>query len=250
MLYICIPAYNEAPTIGVLLWRIRKVFEEYGREYEVLVLDDASTDGTAQTLAPYGKVMPLTVLRNEMRGGYGAALDSLARAASRRTRYPRRDAMLFMQADFTDRPEHIPELVKRFEGGADVVIAEQNGSPADAPKAVRRLRMLAPWLTRAFVRLPGVRDPLGSYRLFRIATVRELIKERGETPIVSTDGWTANVELLTRVAKHARRVETVPLEVRYDVRSRDTRVRPVAAAWDLLRYGRASRSARLTTSAS
>src|SRR3954453_21649052 len=40
VLYICIPTYNEAETVGVLLWRIRKVFQEYSREYEVLVFDD------------------------------------------------------------------------------------------------------------------------------------------------------------------------------------------------------------------
>ena len=51
MLYLCIPSFNEAPTVGVLLWRIRKVFQEYSREYEVIVYDDGSTDATAETLA-------------------------------------------------------------------------------------------------------------------------------------------------------------------------------------------------------
>ncbi|MDH5235475.1 MAG: glycosyltransferase, partial [Gemmatimonadota bacterium] len=62
MIYICIPSHDEAPTVGVLLWRIRKVFQEYTREYEVLVYDDASTDTTRDVLAPYAKAMPLTVL--------------------------------------------------------------------------------------------------------------------------------------------------------------------------------------------
>ena len=112
MIYICIPSYNEGTTIGVLLWRIRKVFQSYSREYEILVYDDASTDGTGEILAPYADVAPLTVIRGEKRNGYAHALDALAREASRRTKYPRRDAMIVMQADFTDQPELLPELIK------------------------------------------------------------------------------------------------------------------------------------------
>ena len=82
MLYFCIPAYNESPTIGLLLWRLRKVFQEQPREYEVLVYDDGSTDATTDTLAPYHKVMPLTVLGGKKRMGYAPAVDALCREAS------------------------------------------------------------------------------------------------------------------------------------------------------------------------
>src|ERR1043166_4065631 len=80
VLYICIPAYNEAETVGVLLWRIRKVFQEDSREYEVLVFNDGSTDSTLDTLKPYADVMPLTVLGGGARVGYDRALDALCRA--------------------------------------------------------------------------------------------------------------------------------------------------------------------------
>ncbi|HET7456970.1 MAG TPA: glycosyltransferase [Gemmatimonadaceae bacterium] len=266
MLYICIPSYNEAPTVGVLLWRIRKVFQEFSREYEVLVFDDGSTDATAETLAPYRDVMPLTVLGGSERRGYAVAVDALCRAVAKRTRYPRRDAAIFLQADFTDQPEHIPELVKRFEGGADVVVAERPvpGAAADSaesvmnsrlPVPVQRLSRVAPWLLKPFVSVPGVRDPFGSFRLYRIAVLRDVVRAAGGSRGVVVAGdpaapsWGANAELLLNAAAFARRVEAVSLAPRYDVRVRETRIRPFADALGLFRFARTARSRRLSPAA-
>ncbi len=241
MLYFCIPAYNEAPTIGLLLWRLRKVFQEQPREYEVLVFDDGSTDATTETLEPYHKVMPLTVLGGGRRVGYAAALDALCREASSRTRYPRRDAIVVLQGDFTDQPEHLPELIKRFDGGADVVVAERPADVPAVPQPVRALRRVAPWMVRPFVSVAGVRDPFATLRLYRVSVIRDLIKERGDAPLVEGEGWGANMDLLLRTAPHARRVETVELAPRYDVRSRESRVRPWNDAMSLLRFARGAR---------
>ncbi|MGH7618170.1 MAG: glycosyltransferase family 2 protein [Gemmatimonadaceae bacterium] len=240
MLYICIPAYNEAQTVGVLLWRIRKVFQEYSREYEILVYDDGSTDATQEALRPYADVLPLTVLTGTGHVGYAGSLDALARAVSARTRYPRRDAMITLQADFTDQPEHLPELIKRFEGGADLVVAERTATPTQ-PQPVRRLRWIASWAMRAAGGVPGVADPFGALRLYRITLIRDLLKESGDAPIVTGDGWAANLNLLRRAAPLARRMETVPLDARYDVRARESRIRPWSDGFKLFRVGRAPR---------
>ena len=170
MIYICIPTYNECQTVGVLLWRIRRVFQDYSREYEIIVYDDASTDGTLETLEPYADVIPLTVLRGEHRRGYGLALDKLVREVSRRTRYARRDALIVMQADFTDQPEHIPELVKRFEGGADIVAAKQEMTEAPAP--VRRLRSFANWIQRTGLPKTEAADPFDLSPLSHLRAAR------------------------------------------------------------------------------
>lgn len=246
MLYITIPSYNEAPTVGVLLWRLRKVFQEYSREYEVLVYDDASTDGTREALEPYARVMPITVLGGPKRVGYARAIQALLHAASERTRYPRRDAAIVMQADFTDQPEHLPELVKRFEGGADVVAAERVVGPM-APDAVRRLARLTRWMPalwpiRAFVTVPGVRDPFAGCRLFRITVVRDMLQERAGWIGADASVLAANVELTRAAVRAARRVETVALEPRWDLRPRESRVRPWPDALELLRHGWAART--------
>jgi glycosyltransferase involved in cell wall biosynthesis len=246
VLYICIPAYNEAQTVGVLLWRIRKVFQEYSREYEILVFNDGSTDATAETLQPYTDVLPLTILGGPRHVGYGGALDALCRAVSARTKYARRDAMITLQADFTDQPEHLPELIKRFEGGADLVVAERT-SPATMPVPVRRLRWIANLAMRAGGSVPGVADPFGALRLYRISLIRDLIKESGDAPIVSGDGWGANLQLLRRSIPLARRMETVQLDPRYDVRDRESRIRPWSDGLALFRARRATGAARPTS---
>jgi len=247
MIYIGIPVFNEAETIGVELWQIRKVFQSFPRDYEIIIYDDGSTDATPEILRPYAEVLPLKVIRSETRQGYGVALSALCRAASERTRYARRDALVVMQGDFTDPPHHLPELVKRFEGGADVVVVEQPRA-ASRPIAVRRLRTLAQLVLRPFVRLPGVVDPFNAFRLMRISVIREALKAAGgdNASLAASDGWAANVELLLRTAAVARRVETIELAPRYDLRPRATRVRPFAGALTVYRFGRSARSLRAT----
>lgn len=242
MLHICIPAYNEGPTVGVLLWRIRKVFQDYSREYEVVVYDDASTDGTGAILEPYCKVLPLTIIHGATRQGFGHALNALSAEVSRRTKYPRRDAMVVMQADFTDQPEALPELLKRFEGGADIVTTERER--ATMPTPVRRLARFGPLMVRPLLSDREMTDPFGSFKLYRISLLRDHAKSAGDAPLVTTDGWAANLELFLKLAPLARKIEKVPVAPRYDLRPRDSRVRPFADAVAIYKARRSSRGWR------
>ena len=166
VLYFCIPAYNEAPTVGLLIWRLRKVFQEQPREYEVLVYDDGSTDATAETLAPYHKVMPLSVLGGT-RVGYAArrgravprSLAPHALSAARR-RHP--------AAGRLHRPARAParahQALRRRRGhrGRRASRRRADRAAAGAHAAPRRAR----GSMRPFVSVAGVRDPFGTLRLY------------------------------------------------------------------------------------
>jgi len=227
----------------LVLWRIRKTFAEFPREYELIVFNDGSNDATGEVLAPYADALPVTLLGGSEHVGYAKAIDALFRAALSRCRYPRRDAVILMQGDLTDQAEHIPELVKRFEGGADIVVGEA-AADAATPKPVRQLHRVGRWLARRFARVPGVNNPLGSFRLFRVTVVRDAVRAAGDKPLIEGDGWEANIDLLLAMAPHARRIESVPSQPRYDLRPRSTRIRPWHDALRLYRFGREAKARR------
>lgn len=235
------PAYNEAATVGVLLWKIRQVMGEFPRDYEILVLDDGSTDETQEVLAPYARVLPLSVVRHEERRGYAASLERLVREAVSRASHPKRDVVVTLQADFTEAPEDIPALVKRIEGGADVVEAVIAGGGQEVPRALRWSRRGLPWLLRWAPLPEGIRDPLSGYRAYRVSVLKRAIAAREGAPLLSREGWAANVELLLAVAPHARRADATEARHRYDRRQRQTRFRPWSTMMDLWNLSRSAR---------
>lgn len=242
VLRICIPVHNEATTIGVLLWRLRSVFQGFSREYDVVVYDDASTDGTNEVLEPYQSVMPLTVVRGETHRGYAASIDALVRHVAADDEYARRDAMVLLQGDFTESPEHLPELVKRFEGGADLVAVHRTTSDA-TPVHERRLRRWGRWAVTPFLRLPPVADPFTGFRLVRISVLRELLRALGSRPVCAGDGWAANIDFALNVSPFARRIENVEFAPRYDVRQRASRRRGWPDVVALFHWARIARRA-------
>jgi glycosyltransferase involved in cell wall biosynthesis len=241
MIYVCIPSYNEAPTIGLLLWKIRQVFAGFQREYQLLVLDDGSDDATTEVLERYTRVLPLTVTRHQQRRGYAECVEELLRQAVERTDRPKRDCAILMHADFAHGPASIPDLVRRIDSGADIVVAQGKlqGEPSRARRWARRL---APALLRGAVTVPGVKDIVSGFAVFRLVTLRNAF--RGSAgPLLTTRGWAANAELYARAARHARRVETITTVERGDLRQRESRVNPWEEAMNVWHSRRALRHA-------
>ncbi|MBA2628182.1 MAG: glycosyltransferase family 2 protein [Gemmatimonadales bacterium] len=233
MIYVCIPSHNEAPTVGLLLWKIRQVFAGFSREYQLLVADDGSTDATSDVLSPYARVLPLTVVRHARREGYAATVEELLRLTLTRTDRPKRDCAILMHADFAHGPEYLPEMVRQIESGADIVVG-QAARGSEPSRGRRMLRRFAPMLLRGRVRVPGVADVVSGFVAFRLVTLRNAFRDGG-APLLQTEGWAANAELLGRAACHARRIETIDVVERHDLRPRPSRVEPWDAARSLWR---------------
>lgn len=208
MIYVCVSARNNAATVGLVLWKVRQVFEEFSREYRLLVADDCSTDGTAEILEPYTRALPLTLVSNEKPRGYAACMDTLINMALELTDRPKRDCLITLPADFSVSPAIVPELIKRTESGADVVVGE--AIHASLPAFQRFIHRSAPWLLKPGVRLAGFRDLMSGVYAFRLVTLRACLRSGGKS-LLDTDGGCANAELLARAAAIARQIAVLPI---------------------------------------
>ncbi len=236
MIYVCVPSHNQGATIGLLLWKVRQVFAAFPREYQFLVSDDGSTDGTREVLDLYQRALPVTVLRAPSHEGYAASVERLLRESVSRTDRPKRDCAITLPPDFTVSPEALPDLVRRLESGADLVVGEL--LDRQAPLLLRLVRRTAPWLLRPGLSVPGVRDLFSGCYAFRLATLKRCFQD--QQALLQTDGWCANAELVARAAVHARQIATVPVG---PGRVAPPAVRPRAAtlAFAMLRAGRTLR---------
>ena len=236
MIYICVSARNNAATVGLVLWKVRQVFEDFPREYRILVADDGSTDGTGATLEPYTRALPMTLISYEEPVGYAACIEALARKALELTDRPKRDCLVTLPADFSVSPAVLPEMIKRTESGADVVVGET--PPSSLPTIHRFVRRSAAWLLKPGIRLSGFRDVMSGVYAFRLVTLKACIRET-ESSLLDTKGRCANAELLARAAALARQIAVVqvPAPVTGNGPFRPSEG-PLALALTLLRAGR------------
>lgn len=240
MIYVCVPVHNEAKTAGLVLWKVRQVFTAFAREYQIIACDDGSTDGTADVLARYARVLPMTIVTHAARAGYARSVEELLRIALARTDRPKRDSAILLHADFVHAPEAMEEMVKRLESGADLVVAEQSRLTGADSRGFRWVRRLAPRL----LPVAGVHDSVSGFTALRLIVLRQALRADERRALITTDGWCANAELLARLVPHARRLETVATTARYDLRQRPSRIRPwtqLVAAWNARGVVRAAR---------
>ena len=236
MIYVCVSGRNNAATVGLVLWKVRQVFEDFSREYRLLVADDGSTDGTADTLEQYTHALPMTLVSSDEPRGYAACMEDLVRKALELTDRPKRDCLVTLPADFSVSPAIIPDMIKRTESGADVVVGETSQSAL--PTIHRFVRRSAPWLLKPGIRLSGLRDVLSGVYAFRLVTLKACMRASDES-LLDTTGGCANAELLARAAALARQIAVVPVPVgAVPLGSNSQAEGPLALALNLMRAGR------------
>ena len=117
MISIVIPVYNEQETLGALVERLTAVLNSMGEPWEVLFVNDGSTDGSAALLEKFHgddpRMKTLALSRNF--GHQVAVTCGLDHACG--------DAVVVMDGDLQDPPEVLPDLIRTWRDGFDVVYA-------------------------------------------------------------------------------------------------------------------------------
>ncbi len=158
VLSVIVPTYNERDALPLLVSRLA----ELGRELpiELVVVDDASPDGTgvvADEMAKSGPV-PITVIHRPGKSGLASAV--LAGAAAAHA-----PVVTVMDADLSHPPELLPALWQAIQGGADIAVASRyipGGGVERWPLMRRIVSRVATFAARAGLRL-RVRDPLSGF---------------------------------------------------------------------------------------
>lgn len=190
------PAYNEEQSIAKIIIHTKKYVDR------VLVVDDGSTDSTAEIARALGAI----VIRHSSNKGYGGALQTIFNTA----RELAADALIILDADGQHDPSFIPNLLKPIEKGCDVVIGsrflstEKNDIPA--------YRIVGMKVLDTATNIAGNIDVSDSQSGFRAYGRRAIEKIK-----VSGNGMAAGSEILLQIQDNGLNVAEVPIKVRYDI---------------------------------
>jgi glycosyltransferase involved in cell wall biosynthesis len=119
---VVVPAHNEETTVGVFVERTAKAFAQIGRPWELVYVDDGSTDDTAAMVEAAAEVEPRVRLVRQRRNL------GLTEALNRGFREARGDVIVFLPADLESDPQvDIPLLLDKLDHGYDVVAGWRQG---------------------------------------------------------------------------------------------------------------------------
>lgn len=173
-------------------------------DYEVVVVDDASPDGTQDVVRSlqraYGSGRLKLVARPGKLGLGTAYMAGLAAAAG--------DFVVLMDADLSHHPKYIPRFITRqLDTGADVVTGTRYASGGGVFGWDFRRKLTsrgANYLASTLLR-PGVSDLTGSFRLYRKSTLARLMAE------CTSRGYAFQMEIIVRARGRGCRIEEVPI---------------------------------------
>ena len=208
-LSLVIPAYNEAARLPETLRQVRDFAAAQSRPLEVLVVDNGSSDQTAELTRSASAGMPFLRLLEEPIRGKGAAVRTGALAAAG-------EYVFFADADLSMSLDEAASFLPPRLEGADLAIGSREAAGAvryDEP-VLRHLMGRAFNTLARWTLLPGIQDTQCGFKCFTRQAAQDLF--RAQTLV----DWTFDVELLYLARHRGYRVVEVPVHWRYQPNSR------------------------------
>lgn len=201
---IVLPTYNERANIGIFLRSVRSL----DVAVDVLVVDDASPDGTAAAARNVAAELGgIRVLERPSKDGLGSAY----RAGFAAVLAEPYDVVISMDADLSHDPSVIPTMLRLIEDGADAVIGSRyvpGGGTADWPLHRRLLSRWGNAYTRTVLGL-SANDCTSGYRAYRSSTLAEI-----DPTTTEAEGYAFLTELVRRLDRAGAEVVETPITFR------------------------------------
>ncbi len=235
-LSIVVPAYNETqrilPTLQATLTHVEGT---HGNDFEVVVVDDGSSDGTADLIRQHFGTDPhVRVLSYAPNRGKGYAVRVGLEHA-------RGDWVLFSDADLSTPIQQLEPMLAAGRAGADIVIASRAVGNAEIRERQPLYREAGGKLFNLLVRLlvlPDLHDTQCGFKLFRRAAIDPVL------PALQIDGFAFDVEILALARAAGARIVEIATVWTNSPSSRVRMSAAVRAYWDLLRIRQRARTWR------
>ena len=208
-LSIVIPAYNEAAGIATSINQLRTYLGDRPWTWEIRVVDDGSSDRTAEIVAAMERKDPRVRLQREPHRGKGGAVRAGFLASTA-------DYRFLCDADLSMPVGELARFMPPALGEADIAIGTREGAGA------RRVgepvsRHLAGRAFNAVVRnltVPGIQDTQCGFKMFTAAAADAVF------PRMTVDGWAFDIEALYIARLRGLRIKEVPIEWHFRADSR------------------------------
>lgn len=227
---VTLPAFNEAEAIGPLLTSLHERISAAGLRHEIAVVDDGSSDATAEIVSRASFSMPVRLVQHEQNQGLAAALRTGLIDAVRHAEPG--DIVVTMDSDNTHPAGLIPRMLSLVDEGHDVVIASrfQPGSRVIGVPIDRvLLSVAARWVFKVVLPIRGVRDYTCGFRAYRVAPLAAAIDLYGDR-FVSEKGFSCMVDVLLKlrgIRLDGKRLVMgeAPMVLRYDQKGGASKMR-------------------------
>lgn len=202
-LSVIIPAYNEEKRIGKTLQSVGEYLARQSFDYEILVVNNRSKDGTVQVAHKYQQKYPTIRVIHEMKPGKGYAVTSGMLTAKGKLR-------VFMDADNSTSIDHIEKMIPHFERGYDVVIGSiaVPGAKIVAGGGEPLWRVVLGKLGNKWIQVFavwGINDTQRGFKMFRAQAVEDIF------PRMTVFGWGFDIEALALARKFGHKIKEVPV---------------------------------------